>query len=244
MALLARLALVISRPADRKIGRPADAKTVELGIGGENLRQPKYYAAAGRPKSIWMVPGSRHTGGINARPVEYERRVVAFFDRAFATHNHKEKNLTMIDFTIETEIARPVSAVFAYVTDPSKLATWQTSTVSATQEDTGPLGLGTPLREVHRAPGGTELASRVEVSEYEPDRTFALHMLEGALPLDARITFEPTGQGTQIRFRTHGQATGAMRLAQPLLRRSLKRQFARDCATLKHVLESTPPDLQ
>jgi hypothetical protein len=71
---------------------------------------------------------------------------------------------------------------------------------------------------VHRAAGGKELASRVKVSEYEPDHVFALHMLEGALPLDARIMFEPTEEGTQIRFRVHGQPTGAMRIAQPLLR--------------------------
>ncbi len=51
------------------------------GMGGEDTRQPKYYAAAGEPKAIWKVPGSRHTGGIDARPVEYERRVVGFFDR-------------------------------------------------------------------------------------------------------------------------------------------------------------------
>jgi fermentation-respiration switch protein FrsA (DUF1100 family) len=52
------------------------------GIGGESTRQPKYYAAAGEPKAIWKVPGSKHTGGIDARPAEYERRVVAFFDHA------------------------------------------------------------------------------------------------------------------------------------------------------------------
>jgi fermentation-respiration switch protein FrsA (DUF1100 family) len=51
------------------------------GMGGENTRQPKYYAAAGEPKSIWKVPDSKHTGGIDARPAEYEQRVVAFFDR-------------------------------------------------------------------------------------------------------------------------------------------------------------------
>lgn len=149
----------------------------------------------------------------------------------------------MIDFTIETDIASPTSAVFGYVTDPSKLATWQATTVSAAQEGDGPLGIGTRLREVHRAPGGKELASRVEVSEYEPDRVFALHLLDGALPLDARIMFESTEKGTQLRFRVHGQPTGPMRIAQPLLRRSLKRQFARDCATLKRVLEgaSTTP---
>ena len=52
------------------------------GSGGESTRQPKYYAAAREPKAIWMVPGAEHTGGLDARPVEYERRVIAFFDRA------------------------------------------------------------------------------------------------------------------------------------------------------------------
>jgi uncharacterized protein YndB with AHSA1/START domain len=146
----------------------------------------------------------------------------------------------MIEFTIETEIARPVSDVFALVTDPSQLATWQTNTVSATQEGAGPLGVGTRVREVHRVPGGKELVSLVEVSEYEPDRAFGLRMIEGALPIDARITFEPTEQGTRLRFRAHGQPTGPMRLAQPLLRRTLQSQFTRDCASLKRVLEDPP----
>lgn len=52
------------------------------GQGGEDVRQPKYYAAAGQPKQIWKVPGAKHTGGLKAQPAEYERRVVAFFDRA------------------------------------------------------------------------------------------------------------------------------------------------------------------
>lgn len=143
----------------------------------------------------------------------------------------------MIEFMIETEIERPVADVFAYVTDPERLATWQSNTVSAAQEGDGPLGLGTRLREVHRA-GGRELKSLVEVSEYEPDRAFALHVVEGALPVDARITLEPTESGTLMRFGAHGQPTGALRLAQPLLRRTLKRQFAGHCATLKQVLEN------
>ena len=44
--------------------------------------QPKYYAAANEPKAIWKVPGAEHTGGIQARPAEYERRVAGFFDHA------------------------------------------------------------------------------------------------------------------------------------------------------------------
>ena len=52
------------------------------GMGGEAVRQPKYFAAAGEPKQIWRVPGSDHTGGLDAQPAEYERRVTAFFDDA------------------------------------------------------------------------------------------------------------------------------------------------------------------
>jgi uncharacterized protein YndB with AHSA1/START domain len=147
----------------------------------------------------------------------------------------------MIKFTVATEIARPATEVFAYVTDPAKLATWQTNTISAVPEDNQPFGLGTRLREVHRAPGGKQLASLVEVSEYEPDRVFAMRMLEGALPIHARITFEPTELGTRMQLDAYGQPSGPIRLAQPLLRLTLKRQFAGCCAALKQVLENSPP---
>ena len=53
------------------------------GTGGEEKQlNPKYYAAAGEPKQIWEIPEASHTGGITARPKEYERRVVGFFDDA------------------------------------------------------------------------------------------------------------------------------------------------------------------
>jgi dienelactone hydrolase len=44
----------------------------------------KYYAAAGEPKGLWRVPAAGHTHGLAVRPREYERRVLAFFDRTLA----------------------------------------------------------------------------------------------------------------------------------------------------------------
>jgi fermentation-respiration switch protein FrsA (DUF1100 family) len=41
-----------------------------------------FYDAAATPKALWEVPGAGHTAAISARPREYERRVVGFFDRA------------------------------------------------------------------------------------------------------------------------------------------------------------------
>lgn len=144
----------------------------------------------------------------------------------------------MIDLTVETEIARSPADVFAYVTDPGQLASWQTNTVSAVPEGPLPLSVGSRLREVHRTPGGKQLASVVEVTEYEPDRAFAMHIVEGPLQLHSRILFDPTDGGTQMRVDVHGQPGGAMRLAQPLLRWTLKRQFVGYCDTLKHILEN------
>jgi dienelactone hydrolase len=62
--------------------RPVFLIYADPGLGGESSRQPGYFEAAGEPKAIWKVPGSKHTGGIEAQPAEYERRVIAFFDRA------------------------------------------------------------------------------------------------------------------------------------------------------------------
>ena len=50
------------------------------GAGGEELN-PSFYRAAKQPKGIWKIPNAHHVGGLDARPAEYERRVVGFFDR-------------------------------------------------------------------------------------------------------------------------------------------------------------------
>lgn len=47
-----------------------------------DAKAPEYWAAARAPKQRWLVPKGGHTDGIRVMPAEYERRVVAFFDRA------------------------------------------------------------------------------------------------------------------------------------------------------------------
>jgi uncharacterized protein len=53
----------------------------ERGQGGEELSRD-FYESASEPKQVWEVPGAGHVGGAEARPREYERRIVAFFDEA------------------------------------------------------------------------------------------------------------------------------------------------------------------
>lgn len=47
---------------------------------------PRLYAAAGEPKELWVEPDVAHAKFDTARPQEYERRVVGFFDKYLRGH--------------------------------------------------------------------------------------------------------------------------------------------------------------
>lgn len=61
--------------------RPVFLIFATKGQGGEQLTAD-FYEAAREPKELWEIPDAGHTGGITARPAEYERRVIGFFDDA------------------------------------------------------------------------------------------------------------------------------------------------------------------
>ena len=65
-----------------KIGTPVFFIYGEHGQPAEEPANRGFYRVAKGAKEIWKVPGSGHMAGIDAQPVEYERRVVGFFDRA------------------------------------------------------------------------------------------------------------------------------------------------------------------
>jgi len=58
----------------------ADREHAERGAGGED-NNPDYYKAKHGAKQIWKIATS-HTHGLSARPKEYDRRVIGFFDRS------------------------------------------------------------------------------------------------------------------------------------------------------------------
>jgi uncharacterized protein len=63
-----------------EVSEPLFVSYSEKGQGGETISR-QYYEAAQGPKELWAAPGG-HTGAIDAAPDQYERRVVALFDRA------------------------------------------------------------------------------------------------------------------------------------------------------------------
>jgi hypothetical protein len=71
-------------PLDQLVSRisPRAILLIEAGHGqgGETLNA-LYFERAREPKGYWLIPEANHTGGLETRPTEYERRVVGFFDR-------------------------------------------------------------------------------------------------------------------------------------------------------------------
>jgi uncharacterized protein len=54
---------------------------------GEELNRG-YARAAGAAATLWEIPESTHVGALAARPAEYERRLVGFFDRALSAQSN------------------------------------------------------------------------------------------------------------------------------------------------------------
>lgn len=144
-----------------------------------------------------------------------------------------------IDFTVTTEIARPPQEVFAFVTDPARLHEWQTNVIEVEATPAGALASGSRLREV-REVRGRRMEQLVEVAEMIAPSTFNLRVIEGALPVHGDLTLERAGEGTCLTLHAFGQPRGAMRLLTPLLSAGLKREFSKQYAALKSLLETNP----
>jgi uncharacterized protein YndB with AHSA1/START domain len=139
------------------------------------------------------------------------------------------------------KVGRPPGEVFAYMTDPANLASWQTSKVSVQPLTEGPPRLGYRVKERTRM-GLRQWDQVVEFTEFEPGRTFGTHIVEGSMPVDGRWTFEDDGDGgTTVHFVAEGELSGAMRLAEPLVRAGVARSFRRYHGLLAQNVEGAGP---
>jgi uncharacterized protein YndB with AHSA1/START domain len=133
------------------------------------------------------------------------------------------------------DIARSPEEVFTYLTDPSKLSTWQDAE-EVVQLTPGPVGAGTRLREVHKVLG----RRRVEITEfvvYEPGRRFDIRVIDGP-PIDGRWDFEPAPAGTRLTFTPIVRLTGPVRRLEPLVVLSTLVVFGRFHRRLKRAVEA------
>jgi uncharacterized protein YndB with AHSA1/START domain len=136
-----------------------------------------------------------------------------------------------VEFDLEVAIERPVSDVFAYLTDVRNVAEWQESAVSAEWIEEG-----RRFRERRHFMGRTATIE-LEVTALEPDRRFDVRAVNAPLKFAIQHSFEPRDGGTLVRV--HGEAAlgRALRFAGGMAKKQAERQFRGDFERLKTLLE-------
>ena len=143
----------------------------------------------------------------------------------------------MATVEFQTDIGRSPADVFAVLSDVEQNARWSATSISGHLTSPGPVGVGTTAREVSRFMG-----RRLEVDStivaFEADRTMTFVTSSGPFPFQGSFTVAPIATGTRLTSRFDAEPTGAMRFADGLFGRLIKRKFDGDLANLKRLMES------
>lgn len=143
-----------------------------------------------------------------------------------------------VDVTTEIDIARPVSEVAAYATEPDNAPAWYANIESVEWKTEPPVQVGSVVAFVARFLG-RRLAYDYEFVELVPDRRLVMRTAEGPFPMETTYTWSPTPEGgTHMVLRNRGEPAGFSKLAAPLMVPAMRRANRKDLAALKAVLEA------
>jgi uncharacterized membrane protein len=135
-------------------------------------------------------------------------------------------------------INRPVSDVFAYLTQPKNLPEWQESVQEVHLHGDGPIKVGSRWTE-KRMVMNRPMDGDIEVTELELDRRFTIKSVAGPVTMSVDHVLSPAGEGTLMRIVGEGELGGPMKLAGRMVQREIRKVFEADLARLKRRLEST-----
>jgi len=138
-------------------------------------------------------------------------------------------------------IDRSPDDVWAYVIDPGHLTEWQESAVSAEQLDEGPFGLGSHLR-VTRHVGRRDMPMTMEVTEYDPPRSWGMQGIDGPVRghFHGEIAPLDDGRRTRLTMELDFEGHGIGKVLLPLVvRPQIRKEMPRNERLLKEHLEHT-----
>jgi carbon monoxide dehydrogenase subunit G len=143
----------------------------------------------------------------------------------------------MIQHEQSVQIARPVDDVFAFVTDIGKLPMWSGEIVEARKTSEGPTGVGTTWTGLIKALG-RKMENKHVFTAFEENQMFTMSIASGPVSGEATYTFESVENGTQLTITVQAELGGFIKMAEPLARRSLDRQYEANLGNLKDLLEA------
>jgi len=143
----------------------------------------------------------------------------------------------MVTHGSTVEIKAPVEKVFAFITDFRRYHEWQDGIIESSQMPDGPTQLGTKFKNV-RTFVGQRLDVTGEVTEFVPNKKFAVKSTSGPIKFNLSQTFEPVAAGTKTTIQVEMEAGGFFKLAEGALAGNLKKEFDAQAEKLKALLEA------
>ena len=134
-------------------------------------------------------------------------------------------------------IERPVSEVFAFISDPENLPRWNYYVIGCTKLDTSPARVGSIYRLVRKS--DTRVFS---VTEFQQDRSLAIRFRAPTPRLDIRFTVESTGSGT--RLTDEWELSGIAGFVAGFATAPIRRAVGQNLGKLKELLETGRTELQ
>jgi len=143
----------------------------------------------------------------------------------------------MINLEFSTLIDRPVSQVYAFLTDPLNLPRWQANVKDVKVVSPGAVGPGSAF-DIASEMLGRRIEGRLEIVAMEPDQSFAFKMAAGPMQLQIKAGFKTVGTGTRLALNAQAEPGGLFKMAEGVLAGQVKSQMEANLARLKSVLES------
>jgi uncharacterized protein YndB with AHSA1/START domain len=142
----------------------------------------------------------------------------------------------MIQHEVSVHLNQPVEQVFAFLMDTGKLASWQANLIKIEQLTEGPLRTGSRFHEVRRL-GKRDSEIESEITALEPNKRLETRTLSEP-HVTVSYSFESEDGGTKLTYRFSMPTRGMMRLMEPVIGNSIKKEAIADVETLKHMLEN------
>jgi hypothetical protein len=143
----------------------------------------------------------------------------------------------MINASSSATIDKPVSEVYAFVTDCRNEPKWHSDSIEAAPLGDGPLAVGMKQRWLLKFMGKREMI--MEVTRLEPERVEVLEARTALMGMAPTITytFEQAGSGTRFTRSVAMDPKGIGTLMKPMMRSMVPKRNAAFVANLKKYYE-------
>lgn len=135
------------------------------------------------------------------------------------------------------EINQPLETVYEFFANVNNLPKCSGAIAEVRGAPDRAVEVGDTYTSVARVMG-TEIETAHRVLRVEPSQELEIEGTTGRTRILVHMTFEATESGTRVIQRGEGEPGGALRLAGPMLARTMKKQVRDDLNNVKKVLEA------